>query len=229
MTKVALPALSSLQDQPEQYRRYYYKAILLITTFGMPIVCFMFASADKLILLLLGQQWLGAIPIFRFLMPAAFNATIGVGLGWAYQSLGLVHRQLRWGIVSSILNVILFAIGVRWGAIGVAAAYGLSRPIFLVAGFMYCFKGTPLRFTELAKTLFNPAFASFGAAVALIGINLLLPPEINNVIALLIDLVLYCLLYFAIWIVLPNGKSTLFEMVQMIKTLKAKKSKNTKL
>ncbi|MGB3653470.1 MAG: lipopolysaccharide biosynthesis protein [Rivularia sp. (in: cyanobacteria)] len=222
ITSVALPALSSLQTQPQKYIRYYYKAILSISTIGMPMTGFLLACADKVILTLLGQQWLSAVPIFQLLMPAAFNATIGIGQGWAYQSLGMVDRQLRWGIVSSIINVILFVIGVRWGAIGVAAAYGLSRPIFLVAGFAYCFKDTPLQITELARTLYQPAFASIGAAVTLIGINILLPTGINNVIALLIDLVLYCLLYFVIWMVLPNGRSTLFEMLHMIRTLKGK-------
>lgn len=222
ITNVALPALSSLQREPEKYRRYYYKAILSISCLGMPMTGFLLASADKVILTLLGEQWLGAVPIFQLLMPAAFNATIGIGQGWVYQSLGMVDRQLRWGIVSSILNVILFAIGVRWGAIGVAAAYGLSRPFFIVAGFAYCFKGTPLRLTELARTLFQPCFASIGAAAILIGINILLPAGINDLIALLIDFVLYSLLYFVIWMVLPNGKSTLFEMLHIIKTLKKK-------
>lgn len=219
---VALPALSSLQNEPQKYSKFYYKVILSISTLGMPMFGFLLASADKVILTLLGKQWLGAVPIFQFLMPATFNATIGIGMGLVYQSLGMVDRQLRWGIVSSIVNVILFVIGVRWGAIGVAAAYGLSRPIFLVAGFTYCFKGTPLRLTELAKTLFQPAFASFGAAVGLIGINKLVPTGINDVIALIIDFVLYCLLYFAIWMVLPNGKNTLFDMLQTAKALKGK-------
>lgn len=222
VNRVALPALSSLQAEPEKYCRYYYKAMLLISTLGMPMVGFLFASADKVILVVLGEQWLGAVPIFKFLMPAAFNATIGIGLGWAYQSLGMVDRQLRWGIVSSTINVILFAIGVRWGAIGVAAAYGLSRPIFLVAAFAYCFIGTPLRFKQLAKTLFQPAFASFSAAVVLIGIDKLLSVEVNNVIALFLDLFLYCLFYFVIWIVSPSGRSTLFEIFQMTRKLTKK-------
>jgi O-antigen/teichoic acid export membrane protein len=222
ITSVVLPALSSLQAEPQKYCRYYYKAILLIGTLGMPIIGFLFASADKVILMLLGQQWLGVVPIFQFLMPAAFNATIGVSIGWVYQSLGRVDRQLRWGIVSSILNVILFAIGVRWGAIGVAASYGLSRPLFLVAGFMYCYKGTPLRFTQLAKTLFLPAFGSIGAATGLIAINQLLSFGLDNAIALLIDFVLYTLLYFAIWIIIPHGRRTLFEVLKITKTLRQK-------
>ncbi|MGD1918579.1 MAG: lipopolysaccharide biosynthesis protein [Pleurocapsa sp.] len=51
---VAIPTLSSLQGEPEKHGRYYYKAILLITTLGMPIVAFMFATAHDLILLMLG-------------------------------------------------------------------------------------------------------------------------------------------------------------------------------
>ncbi len=226
ISSVALPALSRLQSEPERYCAFYYKAILSITILGMPIVGFMFASTDKVILILLGQQWLDVVPIFRFLMPAAFNATIGVGMGWVYRSLGTVDRQLRWGIISSTLNLILFAIGVRWGAIGVAAAYGLSRPFFLVAGFTYCYKETPLRLVELAKTLFKPALASTGAAVILIGINKLLPPGMNDVIALLIDFVLYSLLYFAILIVIPNGRSTLFEILEITQTFRKKSIKS---
>ncbi len=222
ITSVALPALSSLQSEPEKYCRYYYKAILLITTIGMPIVGFMFASADKVILLILGKQWLDAVPIFRFLMPAAFMGTFNVATGWAYTSLGRADRQFHSGIVTSTINVLIFLISVRWGAIGVAAAFGLSRPIIFVPTIIYCYKGTQLRFINLASTLFQPALASFGAAVTLIGINYLLTPDLNLPISLLLDLLLYTLFYFAIWIVLPNGRNTLSDMYEMTKTLKRK-------
>ncbi|GAB4531188.1 MAG: lipopolysaccharide biosynthesis protein [Pleurocapsa sp.] len=223
ITNVALPALSSLQNEPEQYRRYYYRAILLISTLGMPLTAFLFASADKAILLMLGEQWLDVVPIFRYLMPAAFNATIGVGIGWVYQSLNLVNRLFLWGIVSSAINVILFSIGIRWGAIGVAAAYGLSRPLFLIAGFAYCYQGTVLKLSELATILSRPTAASFGAAIALMGINHILPEGLNNAIAFLIDTILYTLMYLGIWLILPRGRRTLLEMLQLVKTLKKKK------
>jgi O-antigen/teichoic acid export membrane protein len=105
---VALPTLSSLQTEPQKYSRYYYKAILLITTLGMPIVGFMFASADKVILLMLGQQWLGAVPLFQFLMPAAFVGTFNVAPGWVYQSLGRTDRQFRIGTVMAIITSLIF-------------------------------------------------------------------------------------------------------------------------
>ncbi|MBF2016561.1 MAG: lipopolysaccharide biosynthesis protein [Rivularia sp. T60_A2020_040] len=222
ITSVALPALSSLQSEPEKYRRYYYKAILFITTIGMPIIAFMFASADKVILLILGKQWLGAVPIFRFLMPAAFIGTFNVATGWAYASLGRTDRQFHSGIVISTINVVIFMISVRWGAIGVAAAYGLSQPILLVPLLMHCYSKTPLRLSELLVALSKPSSASIGAAALLIGINWLIPGEINLVISLFIDLVLYGLLYIGIWMIIPEGRHTFLEILKTINNLKKK-------
>ena len=222
MTKVALPALSSLQSEPEKYRKYYYKAILLITTVGMPIVGFMFASADKVILLMLGKQWLDAVPIFRFLMPPAFIGTFNVAGGWVYQSLGRTDRQFRWGIITSAINVAIFLISVRWGAIGVAAAFGLSRPILVIPSIMYCYNGTGLLVRDFVRTLTLPTLASLGAAVTLIGINHLFLNEINVAVSLIIDCIFYFLLYLTIWIIIPNGRYTLSEIFQVTKNLNQK-------
>lgn len=222
VTSVALPTLSSLQFEPEQYCKYYYQAMLSISSLGMPLVGFLFASAEPVILLVLGEQWLDTIPIFQLLMPAAFNATIGVGLGWAYQSLGHVGRQLRWGIGSSIANAILFMIGVRWGAIGVAAIYGLSRPLFSVVGFAYCYHNTPLKLTKLVYTLLPPILGSMNAAAIVATTNFFPSFRSNASISLLIDLALYTLLYFLTWILVPNGRKSFWEMFQLAKVLRNK-------
>ncbi|MCC5634383.1 lipopolysaccharide biosynthesis protein [Nostoc sp. CHAB 5844] len=222
VTSVALPALSSLQSEPEKYRRYYYKAVLLITTVGMPIVAFMFASADKVIFLMLGKQWLDAVPIFRFLMPAAFIGTFNVATGWVYESLGKTDRQFRWGIVTSATIVISFMIGVYWGAIGVAISYSLSLSILQVPRFIYCYRNTPLRLTDLINTLSRPCCASLVAAGGLVGINQLFPNGINILISLFIDFVLYSLLYFVMWMIIPNGRNTFFDILQITNSLRSK-------
>ena len=223
MTGVALPTLSCLQTESEQYRRYYYKALLSITTLGMALVAFTFASADKMILFFLGEQWLAIVPIFRLLMPAAFIGTLNVAESWVYQSLGRTDRQFRLGLVMSTIDVIIFVVSVRWGAVGVAAAYGLSRPILWLPRIIYCYRGTPLRLSELIRTLLHPVLASIGAAALLMGINQLLPTEINLAIALGLDCLMYAVLYLTIWMVLPNGKKTLGEMFRMLKEFRAKK------
>lgn len=224
MTSVALPALSRLQGEPQQYCRYYYKAILLIATLGMPVIAFLFVAADKVISVMLGQQWLEVVPIFYWLMPAAFIGTFsGVATGWVYTSLSKTDRLLYEGIVTSAINVIFFLIFVRWGAIGVAAAFSLSQLILLVPRIFYCYQGTPLKLTDLASTLSRPTVASIGAAAMLMEIHQLasyFKAEVNVINALLIDCVCYSLIYFLIWMVLPKGKHILLEMLSILRFLK---------
>ena len=226
INSVALPTLSSLQSEPEKYSRYYYKAILLITTLGMPIVAFMFATADDLILLVLGKQWLGVVPLFKFLMPAAFIGTFNVAGGWVYQSLGRTDRQFRIGIVTAAINSLIFFISVNWGALGVAKAYGISQPILIIFALYYCYWGTNLTLINFIKTISRPALASIGAAAILMGINhLILAIDFNLLLSLSVDCVLYSLLYLILWLLLPGGKKTLLEIAGILQVMKKSRSK----
>ncbi len=228
INSVALPTLASLQSEPEKYSRYYYKAILLITTLGMPIVAFMFATADSLILLMLGQQWLGAAPLFKYLMPAAFIGTFNFAIGWVHQSLGRTDRQLRIGMVMAGINSTIFLISIHWGAIGVAKAYGLSQPLLIIFSLKYCYWGTHLRVRDFAKTIARPTFASIGAALILIGIQYKYLVFTNNylLLSLLVDCGLYGLLYLILWLIVPGGKATLLEIGAIFQAIKPKSPKN---
>jgi uncharacterized membrane protein len=61
-----------------------------------------------------------------------------------------------------------------------------------------------------------------GAAALLMAINQLFSREIELAIALGGNLLLYSFLYLAIWIILPNGNKTLWEMLALLKTFKHK-------
>ena len=75
---VVVPALSRLQDQPERYVRYYYRAIGAIVLAGMPITGFLVVDARPVIQLVLGPTWLPTVPIFQALGVAAFLGTFNV-------------------------------------------------------------------------------------------------------------------------------------------------------
>lgn len=220
ITNVALPTLSRLQNEPEKYTQYYYKALLIITTLGMPIVGFLFIDINKLIPLTLGQQWLDAVPIFQFLIPAAYVGTFNVATGWAFTSLGQADRQLKYVAIASISNVAIFLISVRWGTIGVAAAYGLSRPLFILTGLLYCYHGTALSIGKLAKTLSSPFIASVSAIAVVYSMNQFSVVGTNALVSMAIDLIAYCLVYLGSWLILPNGNTSLKDIIILAKSLK---------
>lgn len=225
--QVAIPTLSHLQNDIPRYRAYYHKALLLMTSFGMPLVAFTFVTAYPLILVLLGEKWIEVVPIFRVLAVAGFLNTFSMAAGWVFISFGRTDRQFRWSIMASALTALSFIIGIRWGALGVAAGLSISRLIIQPAELTYCYRGLPLQLSELAGILARPTVASIGAAFALFGSHKLLSIQMKTSSVLLLDLALYSLLYLGIWIALPNGKQTLLQMLGLIKEVwrKPKKSK----
>jgi PST family polysaccharide transporter len=219
VSAVVMPALSRLQDQPERFARFYYRAIGAITFVGMPVVCFLLVDARPVILLVLGSQWLPVVPIFQAMGLAAFVGTFNVAWGWAYMSLGRTDRQLKWQIlVSCPVTIAAFFLGLPWGAVGVATAYSGATLLLTVPSLLYCFHGTPIRMRSMFLTLARPASAAVLAGAVLWGIQSIVPHWSHLWIGL--DLLIYCSAYFAVWISMPGGQEQLAQLFKFLNELR---------
>lgn len=221
LADVAVSGLSRLQEQRERYRRYFRRAILPPVFVGMPLVAFLFVAAEEVILTVLGTQWTGAVPIFRWLAPAAFVGTFNAATSWVFISCGRADRQVRWALLSVTLRLVALGIGVRWGVIGVAAAVSLTTVLLRYPQVVYCFRTSPLVPGDLFRVLWRPALASGAAAAALAGLTgfAFTPPEIPA-LALLVALALYAPLYGLAWILLPGGLGILRENASLLRHLR---------
>lgn len=128
-TTVALPTLARLQNDPVRYARYLLRGQ---ATLSYPITLLMAAvagAAAPIVDLFLGQQWHGAVPILRFLTVAgAFQTLSFVGL-WVYLSQGITAELRRYTLLSAGIRMAGVGVGSLWGAVGVAAGYGLGPAI----------------------------------------------------------------------------------------------------
>ncbi|NJN16611.1 MAG: lipopolysaccharide biosynthesis protein [Oscillochloris sp.] len=93
LLSVAVASLSRVRDHADRYRSYARQALLPIFTSVLPALAFMFVEARAVIRLLLGEQWLAAVPIFRLLCAAAFVGCAGTVTKIIYHSLGTTRRS----------------------------------------------------------------------------------------------------------------------------------------
>ena len=126
---VAIPTLSRLVDEPERYRAAFARTLDKIVLVTMPLVMFLMVTADWLIAVVLGPQWVGAAKIFMWLGIAGFVQPIGYTTGWLFTSQDRTGEMFRWGVVSSAIAVMSIAAGVHWGALGVAKSYALTSAL----------------------------------------------------------------------------------------------------
>ena len=70
------------------------------------------------------------------------------------------------------------------------------------------------------NVLWKPAFASLAAGLILFAINQSLSFNVNVVIQLIISSFIYALLYIGCWMLLPNGRQTVRDMLQTVGKLR---------
>jgi O-antigen/teichoic acid export membrane protein len=196
ISQVAIPALSRLQDEPMRFRRFYKKAMLLAATVTIPIVLFAFICADKIVLLVLGEQWLKAIPLFRALAPAALLGSLNIAAGWVLLPLGRSARQMRTSFIGAVCSIGAFFIGLPYGAFGVALAFSISFVISRPLQLLYAFHGSPVRMADLGDAIWQPVFAGLCAAGATTGLKMWWSTG-----CLALDLLLFALLYALVYLI----------------------------
>ncbi len=129
--EVAMPALSGAVDEPERYKRTYDRLLTGLTLITTPIACILLLEADAVVLLVLGDQWVDAIPIFRWLCVGSILLPLWNSTGWLFVSQGRGREMLKWQAIDALAKIIAAAIAVWWGATGLAIAFSL-RYVFLI-------------------------------------------------------------------------------------------------
>lgn len=166
---VAVPALSRLVDTPERYRAAYLKVLEKIAMITMPGVAFMIATSDWLVLFLLGPRWQATGRIFALLGLAAIIQPVTKTALWLFTTQGRARELFKWGIIGGVIAMLSIIVGLRWGAIGVAASYAatdlcLSTPLL----FWYVGRKGPVRAGDCYRTIAPAACAAVCSLLVLL-------------------------------------------------------------
>ncbi|MBN2589418.1 MAG: lipopolysaccharide biosynthesis protein [Sedimentisphaerales bacterium] len=223
MQRIMIPTLSRLQDEPKQYRSFYLQALAAIALITMPMVTFLFVSANEIVDILLGSEWTAVAPTFRFLAPAAFLGAINFAPGWLFVSLGRVGTQFRWTILSAPVIIIGFLIGVNWGINGVAASVSITWSVMFVLAVYWATQQSPVKFYDFIQVLSVPVASSLLAAIGsfLAGRIVL---QYNSIIRLAVYSIVFVICYFACVIATPKGRRLIKSMINAISKLRKKNS-----
>ncbi len=166
--RVMFPALSRLGDSTERIRAAYLKAIGLIAFVTFPLMVIIFVAAEPLVLTVLGDQWTGAITILRILCVVGAIQSVTATAGWLYQARGRTDWMLRWGLANAAVTIVAVAIGVQWGAVGVAAAYAVRTVLLAAPALAIPGRLIELGLGQVARTLGGVALASAAVAAPLL-------------------------------------------------------------
>ena len=169
---VAIPSLSRLQNDPQQFRHYYLKALALLTFFATPVAILLIVLSEEIIELFLGSQWREAGIIFRLLGISALVQPICNTTGWLYLSTGRTDRMFCWGLYASTLIEMSFFIGLPYGGRGVAFCYAIAMLLLTGPCLYYATRGISITMLDLLHAVKHTFLASLLAGVAAFGVKI---------------------------------------------------------
>ncbi|KMQ50689.1 polysaccharide biosynthesis protein [Chitinispirillum alkaliphilum] len=231
LQSVAVTTLTKLRNDPQQYKRYFLKALALLAFIGMPMSAYIASVGDMLILIMLGESWMGAADIFAVFGLGAGMQIIYAAQGWLHVSLGRADRWFRWGIFGSFCTVLFFLGGLRFGAVGVAAGYTLSLYVLTFPALWYAGKPIKLSLKKIWNSIWRYYLASVLAGVGsfILSKNM---DHVNVFARLFMSTSVFLLLYLSFIVLLFRSFSPVSNFVKLVADnlpLRSKKIKTVDL
>lgn len=166
LASVAMPVLARTQADPARFARFFLGAVQAIASICLPLVVIVALFADEVVRFWLGPGWEQSADLFRLLAAAAAIGAINNPVGWLLVALGLTRRYRQLGFRNSAVIVLSFAIGLPFGAAGVALAYSIATAGLFLPTWWYALRGTPVALSRLLLTLVPPVCSTVAAAAA---------------------------------------------------------------
>ena len=165
---VAFATYAKLQGDPAAAGRAFLGFARLVTVAAMPFHLGLAAAAEPLVLVLLGPQWADAAPVVRALSVAMPFYAVYVLLAPAADGMGRPALNAGNGAVAALLAPVLLLVAVRWGPVGLAAAWGLVFPALLWVGAKRVLPVIEVRAAALVRVVAPPAAAALAMAAVVV-------------------------------------------------------------
>lgn len=214
---VAVAGLSRVQDDAARFRDYIRRSVLPVLGVALPTLAFVSAAADPVVRVLLGDQWIEAIPLLQWLSAAAFLRCFSKVAQWLFLAEGRTQIQLRWGLISTPFFVIAVVIGVQWGAYGVAVGFFTATALMLLPELAVALRGSAVGVLDLAAAAWRPIASSLAAATSVALAVSWLP--LDAFLALGSSAMLFACVYALFWLALPGGVQAAREVFSLLRSL----------
>lgn len=206
-----VPALSRLQDRPEQWRRSLLEiqGSLFLGT-GI-ITAILISTPDLLIKVLLGPQWDEAIAVLQILSLSIPLMIVGNTNGFIQISLGRASRMLKLNLYRVPVQIAGFVIGLPYGAVGVAYAVTIASFIMVVPSVAYAAKDTPISVGAILRQTLSPWVCIAVSAIATLSLKV----ETGSLLADLIIKAIFCGVIYSVGATLTMLYDKTFDPIRL--------------
>ena len=205
ITRITLPAFSRIQEDNARFGRAYLRSIGAIALVSFPLMAGIFSVAGPFVEAAFGQEWLPMVPILMIFTPLGLVQSIVATVGSIYIARNQTETMFKWGLFAGVAVVVAFVIGLPWGAIGVAACYGVVSLALAYPGMAIPLRLIGLRVKDSLSVLWPPFVSASLMALLIFAISKPVASVLSAWQVLLVDAAVGASIYFLLNLVI-NGE-----------------------
>ena len=162
--QVVYPAMAKFPDDLDRLRAAYLRTCRLIALPILPIMLGLAVTAPSFVRVFLGARWMPVATLLIIFAPLGAAQALYGTVGLIYNTQGRPDIQLRWTAFASVMYVLSFVTGLRWGIVGVASAYATMWTVLMVPSFVIPFRLIDLSGKKFVQTLWPTIWSSLAMA-----------------------------------------------------------------
>ncbi len=133
--RMLVPAFAMIQDQPERIRQNVLRLSAIVALITVPFSVFLFFTTEPLVALVVGEKWLGAVPLIKvFIVYILF-----LSLSFADESVLIIKDKIKaLNFVKMLISLLLLLVGYfiveyqHAGIMGMAVVYTTILSLYYI-------------------------------------------------------------------------------------------------
>jgi len=187
--RVMTPYYAQAQDDLPRFRQAFLQVGAAIAFVTFPLMIGLLAVRGHFVLAVFGADWMPVATLLAMFAPLGAIRSVLTTTGSIYIAKGRTDLQLHWGLVSNLVVFAGLAIGLKWGAVGVAGGFTVTALLLLYPNFAIPLRLIELPFGRMMAVLRPAAVCSVLMFGTIAGADLLLQnrlPETAALVALVV-------------------------------------------
>jgi O-antigen/teichoic acid export membrane protein len=176
LNEVAFSAYARIQHDTEAVATAFARSVRIIMIAALPFYFGLAATAEPLVLTVLGDKWRETIPVVHLLALAMPFMTLQILLQPACDARGRPGIGVRNGAAGSVVLAIAFLVGVNWGPAGLATAWIVAYPIYLGISLWRSLPVIGSNVRAIADAIAPALLAALVMALGVVMVDHILPP-----------------------------------------------------
>ena len=158
-SRALFPALSRLQEAPDQMAVLYTRAVAAVAAVSLPLMAGLWVLREPCVRVLFGSQWGDVADVIAWLAPVGALQSIVSTTGALYMAKGRTDLLMKLGDLGAILAIGAFILGVSGGVTAVAQCYLIANVIGFVPYTVGAERVVNMAYCAFLKAILPPASA----------------------------------------------------------------------